>query len=85
MNDSVISNMPAHWPIYVLLLVVASAAIWATVNVCFSTKASSREKRKEWVLSRQLDVDGIPMLAEEVRRPDGAFPYPTQTSRRSRG
>jgi hypothetical protein len=81
MNDSVINNLPAHWPMYAFLLVVASIAIWATVKVCFSTKPSSREKRKEWILSRQLDADGIPMLAEDLRRPSGGFPY--ATSRRS--
>ena len=84
MNDQVTNILPAYWPMYALLLVVASIAIWATVKVLFSAKASSREKRKEWALSRQLDADGIPLLAEDVRRPGGAFPYPKQNRRARR-
>jgi hypothetical protein len=83
MNDSVINNLPAHWPMYGLLLIVASIAIWATVKVLFSAKASSREKAKEWNLSGRLDADGIPLLADDLRRPGGGFSYPTQTNRRS--
>ena len=84
MNDQVTNSLPAYWPVYALLLDVASIAIWATVKVLFSAKASSREKRKEWVLSCQLDADGIPLLAEDVRRPRGSFPYPTQDRRTRR-
>jgi hypothetical protein len=82
MNDSVINNLPAHWPMYGILFIVASIAIGATVKVFFSANDSSLEKRKEWNLSGRLDADGIPVLADDLRRPSGGFPYPTQTSRR---
>jgi hypothetical protein len=83
MNDSVINNLPAHWPMYGLLIIVASLSLWATMKIFFSAKASSREKRKEWNLSGRLDADGIPMLADDLRRPGGGFPYSPQTNRRS--
>jgi hypothetical protein len=83
MNDSVINNLPAHWPMYGLLLIVASIAIWMTVKVLFSANDSSREKRKEWNLSGRLDDDGIPILADDLRRQGGGFPYSPQTNRRS--
>ena len=82
MNNSVI-NLPAHTPMYALLLVVGLLSIWLTIKICFSAKASSREKRKEWVLSGQLDADGIPLLAEDLRKPKGGFPYQAGTNRRS--
>jgi hypothetical protein len=81
MNDSVINNLPAHTPMYALLFVVALISIWFAVKVCFSAKASSREKPKEWVLSRQMDAEGLPLLTEDLRRPSGGFPYPTGTNR----
>jgi hypothetical protein len=84
MNDSVINNLPAHWPMFAVLLVVGSLAMWGTIKVCFSTKASAREKRKEWVLSRQMDAEGIPLLAEDLRRPGGGYPYAGGDKRRSR-
>jgi hypothetical protein len=82
MNDSVINNLTAHWPMYGLLLIVASFSLWATIKVCFSAKASSREQRKEWKLSGHLDADGIPSLADDLRRPGGGYPYAPQTNRR---
>ena len=52
-------------PKYAILIIAVPMLTVSVLKVWLTAHASSKEKpRKEWVLSRQLDKEGIPLLAE---------------------
>lgn len=85
--NAIINNLPpveTHLSMYALLLVIVPLSMMLALKVWFSAKESSREK-KQWVLSRQLDAEGIPLLADDpLRKASGGFPYSAGTNRRPR-
>jgi hypothetical protein len=79
MNDTIIQNLP----LFVSLAVVA-LGLCVAFKIFLSSQSSSREKRKEWAFSRQLDTKGLPLLDEDFRRPNGGCPYAGGANRRAR-
>ncbi len=56
-------------PQYAILIVVVPMLTIAVFKAWNTARASkSRLKKKEWVISRQQDDEGIPLLAESVMR-----------------
>jgi hypothetical protein len=73
-------------PKYAILIIVVPMLTLTVLKVWMTARASSKGKpKKEWVLSRQLDEEGIPLLAEATARTHrGAALYRASTQRRPR-
>jgi hypothetical protein len=64
-----LSQVLIHTPQYAILIVVVPMLTIAVLKGWNTTRASkSRLEKKEWVISREHDEEGIPLLAETVMR-----------------
>lgn len=64
-----LSEVLINAPKYAILIIVVPMLTLTILKVWLATRASSSGKRKkEWVLSKQQDEEGIPLLAEATTR-----------------
>jgi hypothetical protein len=76
-----LSEVLINAPKYAILIIVVPMLTLTVLKVWMTARASSTPKRKkEWVLSRQHDEEGIPLLAEATTR---SQPGSSQQGRRT--
>ncbi len=65
-----LSEVLINAPKYAILIIAVPMLALTTIKVWLIARASSQSKpkKKEWVLSRQQDEEGIPLLAENSAR-----------------
>jgi hypothetical protein len=67
------ANVLVNVPKYAILIIVLPMLTLTLLKIWMTARATSKGKpKREWVLSRTQDEQGIPLLAEVAERPQSS-------------